>query len=482
MKIAARDSIVGAQGRPLGGLERRARIGARWLALTALAAALTALGLILLLRPSPSDAVQIAIYLALSGIISVALGQGALWLADAARVGGVWLRLLLPPAITIPVIAVNVLLVSWMMFIASEDARMLLGFLLFGVALALMLSFSIASEMKRAIMRIETGARRIAAGEYAYRIGEEAFGGAEELARLARWFNTMAQSVQRAFEQRQIAEDERRQVVTAVSHDLRTPLASVRAMIEAIDDGVVSDEATVRRYQHAIHTEIRRLSALMDDFFELSRLESGAFTLRRERLALDDLLSDALEVTQTQAERKGVRLVGQVQGALPLVAVDARQLSRALANLLQNALRYTGAGDAILLCASAVIDEVGSRWARIAVVDSGAGIAAADLPHIFERTYRGEASRARGHADQMDQTDRAEGASKAAIGAGLGLTIARGIVEAHGGSISAVSPLPDELRALLVPVRPSDAPYQGAALTFLLPALPQTKDGPAASH
>jgi len=462
MKIAARESLSDALARPLSGSGRRLLIGARWLALTALAVALTALGLIAMLRPSASDAMQIALYLALSGILSVALGQGALWLADAARLGGVWLRMLLPPAITILVIASNVLLVSWMMFIASEDARILLGFLLFGVALALMLSSSIASEMTRAITHIETGARRIAAGEYAYRIGEDASGGAEELARLARWFNEMAQSVQRAFEQRQAAEDERRQVVAAVSHDLRTPLASVRAMVEAMDDGVVTDEATVRRYHHAIHAEIRRLSALMDDFFDLSRLESGAFTLRRERLALDDLLSDALEAAQSQAERKGVRLVGQVEGALPLVMVDARQLSRALANLLHNALRYTDAGEAALLCATTLADAAGARWARIVVVDSGAGVAAADLPHIFERTYRGEASRARGQADQTSDT---------VIGAGLGLTIARGIVEAHGGSIRAVSPLPDDLRARLAPLRAADTPYQGTALIFTLPAL-----------
>jgi signal transduction histidine kinase len=142
--------------------------------------------------------------------------------------------------------------------------------------------------------------------------------------------------------------------------------------------------------------------------------------------------------------------------------VDARQLSRALTNLLQNALRYTGPGEAILARATTLVDEAGVRWASITIADSGTGIAPTDLPHIFERTYRGEASRAR------EQRDKA---SDAVVGAGLGLTIARGIVEAHGGSISAVSPLPDDLRALIAPLRASDAPCQGTALTFTLPAL-----------
>ncbi len=469
MKIAAREDASAIAARLVEHpVERRIRIGARWLALTALAVALTGLGLAVTLRPSPADALQIALWLALSGVFSIALGQGALWLADATQVGSVWVRLLLPPAITTLVIAFNVILVSRMMFIASEDAQVLLGFLLFGVALALMLSFSIASEMTHAITRIETGARRIAAGDYHYRIGEDASGGAEELARLARWFNEMAHSVESAFEQRQKAEDERRQVVAAVSHDLRTPLASVRAMIEAIDDGMVADEATVRRYQRAIRAEIRRLSALIDDFFELSRLESGAFTLRRERLSLDDLLSDALETTQTQAERQGVRLVGRVEGTLPLVSVDARQLHRALTNLLQNALRYTSAGEAILLLATSYEDTAGARWERVTVMDSGSGIARADLPHIFERTYRGEVSRARTRASAT--SGGAPGDGVTTIGAGLGLTITRGVIEAHGGAISAQSPLPKDLCALIEPLRVAAGPFEGPALIFTLPA------------
>lgn len=477
----------GAWRRQAGQAARRLRIGAGWLGVTALAVALTTLALARVARLSAPDTEQIMLMLVGSGALAVTLGQFTLWLADVARVGGVWLRLMAPPALTAVVIVANVTLVSWLMFIAPEDGQLLLGFLAFGVALALTLAFSIAREMTRAITRVETGARRIAAGDYGYRIPTDAMGaagGAEELARLAQWFNQMAQSVQTAFEGRQAAELERRQVVAAVSHDLRTPLTAMRAMIEALDDGVVTDEATVRRYQHAIHLEARRLGALMDDFFELSRLESGALALRRERLALDDLLSDALEAGQAQAERRGARLLGRVDGALPLVAVDARQLHRALTNLTQNALRYTGAGEVILLRASALVDAAGARWAQIAVIDTGAGVAPTDLPRIFERTYRGESSRQREQPTPIATplaSPLAPGAEPPAsapvddhpTGAGLGLTIARGIIEAHGGSIRALSPLPPELRALVDSERaaPSDHPYAGTALIFTLPAL-----------
>lgn len=474
MKIAAR---TGSQtGTGWVGRRRWLHFGIRWLVLTGVAITLTALELAAIMRPSTSDLMQMALFLVASGVISLALGQGALWLADARGVGSVRLRLLLPSVLATLVIAFNVILVAWKMFIAAEDAQIVLGFLAFGVALALVLSLGIASEMGRAIARVEMGARRIAEGDFGYRIGEATAGGTEELARLARWFNQMAQSVQSAFAQRQAAEVERRQLVAAISHDLRTPLASVRAMIEAIDDGVVSDQETVRRYLHTMHAEVRRLSALVDDFFELSRVESGALILHPERLALDDLLSDAMEAARSQAERNEVRLVGHIAGALPVVEVDARQISRALSNLLQNALRYTTPDDVILLYSTTFADHTGRPWIRVTVADSGPGIPASSLPHVFERTFRGETSRARSHP----HAERAGSVDEDGIpgGAGLGLTITRGVIEAHGGTIEACSPLTADLHARIAPYRAApDVPFQGTALTFALPALPREEVG-----
>lgn len=455
------------------GRTRWLQIGTRWLVLTGLAIALTVLELAALMHPSASDLIQIGLFLVVSGAISLALGQGALWLADARGVGSVWLRLLLPSVLATLVIAFNVVLVAWKMFIAAEDAQIVVGFLVFGVALALMLSLAVASAMGTAIARVETGARHIAEGDFSYRIGEEAVGSAEELRRLARWFNQMAESVQRAFAERQAAEVERRRLVAAVSHDLRTPLASVRVMIEAIDDGVVGDQETICRYLHTMHAEVQRLSALVDDFFELSRVESGALTLHPERLALDDLLSDAIEAARSQAERREVRLVGQIAGTLPVVTVDARLISRALTNLVQNALRYTGPGEAILLYSTTTHDATGRQWVRVTVADSGEGIPPGDLPHIFERTFRGEASRTRSHTPTERQGHCQEDQDGTGTGAGLGLTITRAVIEGHGGTIEACSPLAADLRTLIAPLRAApDCPFHGTALTFTVPALP----------
>jgi signal transduction histidine kinase len=452
----------------------RIRAGLGWLALAALGAALTTLTLAFVLRPSPAATEQIALYLGLSGAGSVALGQLALGLASLARVG-LWFRLALPAILSALVIAFNTLIAEWLMLVMGEGEQVALGalFLVYGVALALLLALAIAREMTRAITQIETSARRIAEGDYGYRLAEDRDAG-EELARLAGWFNQMAASVERSFDERAASEAARRQLVAAVSHDLRTPLASVRAMIEAIDDGVVTDEATVRRYQRAIRAETRRLGALLNELFELSRLESGGFTLNRERLALDDLLSDALESARERAERRGVTLAGRIDAALPLVTVDARQLRRALDNLLGNALRHTSAGGAILLYAVSAPDTRGAPAIRIAVADSGVGIADTDLPYIFERAYRGDSARARGtlarSAPAVGDAETCE-ADEDMPGAGLGLTIARGIIVAHGGSMTALSPLPNDLRALLDLHRASASVYRGAALLFTLPAL-----------
>jgi signal transduction histidine kinase len=438
--------------------------GLRWAGASALAFAITLALLLVILHPSKADGVRIFLYLGLGGLVSIMLGEAALWLTDTTNVGSIWLKIAVPPLLTATVIALNVLLIARLMFISNEDGQLLLAFLVFGIAVAILLSSSIAARMIGTIQRIGTGAMRIAEGDYSFRLDQAATNGDDELAQLARWFNQMADGVQLAFERRQAAERERREVITAVSHDLRTPLASVRAMIEAIDDGIVCDADTTRRYHQTIRNELRHLTALLDDLFELSRIESGALTLNCERMNIEDIISDALESTHEQAEQAQVRLIGQVGDRLPAVFIDARQIYRALMNLLQNAIRYTPAGGTILIHAghaTALTGPAEDASVLVQVIDSGEGVSAEDLPHIFERTYRGESSRRRLHA----QSSVAESTS-----AGLGLAIARGIIEAHGQSIWAESPLSQQTLDLVTQWPGGHPRVPGTALKFTVPA------------
>lgn len=427
---------------------RAARLGIRlrWLLIAALALGVTVVGMTIILQLHESDMAQLALALALAGLVSAGLGEAALRGADSTRLGSVRLKLIIPSLLTALVIAFNAIAIGQLMFISNMDTQILLLILVFGVAIALAIASSIAHEITTAIRRIESSASRISAGEYSTRIpiSTATPGGAKELTSLATSFNQMAANIQQAFEQRDRAEAERRRLIAALSHDLRTPLTTVRAMIEAIDDGVVTDTATIQRYQRATRGELNYLTVLLDDLFELSRLESGALALHRERMPLEEVISNVLEATHEQAEQAGVTLIGRVEGTLPPVLIDARQAQRALTNLAQNALRHTASGGQVLIHASARHDAAGEARVVTQVIDSGEGIAADDLPHIFEWSYRAETSRSR----QAPSADGGELAPRSG-GAGLGLAITRGVVEAHGGEITAISPLPTYARTLL---------------------------------
>ncbi|MEU8380215.1 HAMP domain-containing sensor histidine kinase [Streptosporangium sp. NPDC048865] len=236
---------------------------------------------------------------------------------------------------------------------------------------------------------------------------------------------TIAGSLDRAYrrlrlghERERALESARRELVAWVSHDLRTPLAGMRAMAEALEDGVVADPETVGRYHRQIRLEVDRLAGMVDDLFELSRIHAGTLRLSRGRIGLGDLVADALAGVEELARGKGVRLTGEADPVVPVQA-DAAQLSRALRNLVVNAIRHTPGDGAVVVRASA---EEGV--ACLSVADGCGGIPADDLARVFDVAFRGEAAR----------TPGVDGA-----GAGLGLAIARGIVEAHEGTIGVVN-------------------------------------------
>ena len=302
------------------------------------------------------------------------------------------------------------------MFISAHDRSLLLTMLLFASLLAVGFSLYGAAPLARRVEQLRRGTAQLAGGDLGAKVPIE---GHDELAALAADFNLMAQDLAEASAREKEAERARRDLIAAVSHDLRTPLASTRALIEAVTDGVVEDPEKQARYLASARSELEKLGRLVDDLFELSRIDAGALRLNLEEASLRDLISDTLSGFRHQAERKGVSLVGEVSDGVDPVLANPPRLQRVLYNLVSNALRHTPADGTIVLRA-----EPGKGMVRVEVSDTGEGIVPEDLSRVFERSFRGERSRTR---------------IEAGDGAGLGLAIARGLIEAHGGEMSVES-------------------------------------------
>lgn len=208
-------------------------------------------------------------------------------------------------------------------------------------------------------------------------------------------------------------------LVAWVSHDLRTPLAGLRAMSEALEDGVVDDAASIARYHRRMRQDVDRLTAMVDDLLEMSLLQGAAGPPALSRVALSDIVADALAAAEPLALAQRVRLRGAVADADTPVLANAGAMARVLGNLIVNALRHTPAGGLVEVVTG---DGDGSAWVEVA--DECGGIPAEDLPRLFEVAFRGQAAR----------TPEPEGISPA--GAGLGLAIAQGIIDTHGGLIT----------------------------------------------
>ena len=360
------------------------------------------------------DVEQIALILLGSGAGSLLVSTAVIrW--GSGRLGSLRLRFALAYGLGLLVALVNVLVASALMFLSSHDLAFLLLLLGFAAVVSLAFGFSVGTDLVGQLGVLARSAGRLAGGDLSARVGVR---GSDEVARLAVTFDHMATQLEASFERERELEASRLALIAAVSHDLRTPLATTRAMVESMTDGVVSDPAEVQRYLHLILEEVHHLSRLIDDLFELSQIESGSLELRRAPTQFPDLVAQTLAAYQARARDSGVVLEHSAAPGFPLVNADADRLQRVLRNLIDNALRHTPSGGSVRVEA-----HTEGNLAHVLVSDTGPGIEPEDLERVFERFYRAERARSRGSA-----TGRP-------VGAGLGLAIARGLVQAHGGRI-----------------------------------------------
>ena len=395
-------------------------------ALFALTGLVTALVWVTLNAPL-ADRALLALFLLFSGGVTLAVGYLVPRYGLGQVVRTVRGKLLFALILAVALALVNVGFTSYLMFISAHDLGLLVALLLFSLGISIFLALSISNTLQSSMQEFLRGVRLMSAGQFTSRITVHS---RDEWEELASSFNMMAERLEAAFQKETELEQARRQLVAAVSHDLRSPLASMRVMVESINDGVVTDSETVHRYLRTLQGEVEYLSRLIDDLFELSQFDSGLIELRMGEADIKDLIMETVAGLSAQAEQRQLTLRGSVDGQVPALSIDAQRIQRVLYNLLQNAIRHTPADGTILVEARDAGAEV-----HVSVIDTGEGIAAADIPRLFERFHKGDRARTRGDS-----------------GSGLGLSITKGIVEAHGGRIWVVS-----------------APGSGTAFTFALP-------------
>ncbi|MGE5571621.1 MAG: ATP-binding protein [Bacteroidota bacterium] len=294
-----------------------------------------------------------------------------------------------------------------------------------GALLAALLGVALASTFSRQIStplaELARAARRIARRDFSGKVALEPEG---EIGDVAKAFNLMQDSLK-------ASEEVRHKLMADVAHELRTPLAVLRGNLESLQEGVA--EPTPEMFV-SLHDEVIRLSRIVQDLLNLGQMESGGFPLHLVPTCIGDVVTRVASVFGPEADSRAIRLETTADPDLPQVQADPDRIAQVLVNLLANAMRHTPDGGAVTVSARRQGHDEGG-WVAVSVRDTGPGIAEKDIPHVFDRFYRTDEAR-----------DRAAG------GAGLGLAIAKGIVEAHGGRIWADS-----------------APGQGATFTFTLP-------------
>ena len=319
------------------------------------------------------DSIQLIALSFGSGLTCLAVGNWAMLALRARAQPLVGLSAVVVAAIPVASLAIGSMVAARAMFVSSHDLRVMAVVIAGAGTSGVLGALLLASELDRSRQLVEESTRR-----------------------------------------QDALERSRRELVAWVSHDLRTPIAGIRAMAEALGDGVVCDVTTVARYHGNIQVEADRLARLVDDLFELSRIQVEGVNLVGEPASLGDVVNDAIASASPVAEAKGVRIDGRIGSPAPVVELSSPEMLRVLRNLLDNAIRHTPHGGRV----SVEVERL-DGVAMVSVSDECGGIPEAEIERVFDLAYRGDDAR-----------------SPDDVGGGLGLTIARGLVEAHRGELN----------------------------------------------
>jgi signal transduction histidine kinase len=316
------------------------------------------------------------------------------------RVGSLRRQFAVVSTVAVVQLVAAVVLFVDQMFVSGHDAFFAVLAAIYATALT---AWAVRLLGRRALDDVDAVRATLAAVGEGRRDVRTGVHGRDEIARVAADVDAMVARVE-------AEEDARRSLIAAVSHDLRTPITALRLLADAIDDEVV-DAETRREYAARIGTHVRALGALIDDLFELTRLESGDLTWTMEGVRVDVLLHETVEAMRPEAEADGVTVVAELDAAIAAAHANPEKLQRVLFNLIQNAIRHTPPDGSVTVRAERVAEGV-----EIEVSDTGPGIAGEHRARVFEPFYRVDNARSD-------------------AGAGLGLAVSRAIVEAHGGTI-----------------------------------------------
>lgn len=359
---------------------------------------------------------QVVLVMTGSGVLTTLVAYGTYRAGVFAWLRSIFWTMSIIVLVTVGLVIVNIWTLTQLMFISSAYLGIMSTVLIFVGVSALSFGYFTTRAMTDRLRTLSKGAQQLARGNLSTRLHSY---GNDEIAQLTDAFNAMAHDLEAVDEEKRKLEQTRRNLVAWVSHDLRTPMTSMRVMLEALADGIITDTETRERYIQQSLGEISNLDQLIDNLFELAQLDIKDIHLDYATVSLNELLSDVVGALLPKAERKHISIVCTVASDADVVTIAPDKIQRVLSNLVDNAIKYTPPSEHIRILTHKIPLGI-----EVSVTNTGVHLPADQLARLFDSFYRGDSSR--------QQTDGERGA-------GLGLAIARGFVQAHGGTIHAAS-------------------------------------------